>query len=171
MTAPEGILTAAAPCALHRQNTPASGYFSSHRALRAAPFALLAAAGGTRPTRARNTCLQEYSVAVTHESRRLDVASKRRSYDELRAKRPCYDYDARKVSLAKMMWQKASLRYAFCAPVCCSRSLCGKSEGGDVITVAIYRRREVRVCVMQTSPAGFLRTPELRFLPSVGQKP
>ena len=27
----EGILTAAAPCALHRQNTPASGYFSSHR--------------------------------------------------------------------------------------------------------------------------------------------
>ena len=40
MTAPEGILTAAAPCALHRQNTPASGYFSSHRPLRAAPFAL-----------------------------------------------------------------------------------------------------------------------------------
>ena len=36
----EGILTAAAPCALHRQNTPASGYFSSHRALRAAPSAL-----------------------------------------------------------------------------------------------------------------------------------
>ena len=36
----EGILTAAAPCALHRQNTPASGYFSSHRPLRAAPFAL-----------------------------------------------------------------------------------------------------------------------------------
>ena len=44
----EGILTAAAPCALHRQNTPASEYFSSHRALWAAPSALLAATGGTR---------------------------------------------------------------------------------------------------------------------------
>ena len=28
--------------------------------------------------------------------------------------------------MAIISWQKASLRYAFCAPICCSRSLWGK---------------------------------------------
>ncbi len=52
----EGILTSATPCALLRQNTSASGYFSSHRPLRAAPSALLAATGGTRGAAEVMTC-------------------------------------------------------------------------------------------------------------------
>ena len=38
--------------------------------------------------------------------------------------------------------QKASLCYAFCAPICRSRGFCGKSEPPRGYTVAIQRRRE-----------------------------
>ena len=79
-----GTLTAAhvftyALCAV------SSKYFRKRVFFLASGATLCPTRSGARPTRARNTCLQKYSAAVAHESRRLDVDPKGRSCDGWRA--------------------------------------------------------------------------------------
>ena len=49
------------------------------------------------------------------------------------------------LAIAIIRWQKASLRYAFCASICRSRGLCGKvSRRGELFGVQMRARRGTR---------------------------